>query len=67
MKKRKVHLPEDESWGEQYRSRERPEEAAILPVQEGPRRVRDTGTRASAKTTLSRGVEAAREGPEREF
>ena len=34
----------------------------VLSVQEAPRRVRDTGTRASLKRTLSRGVEAAREG-----
>ena len=32
------------------------------PVLEAPRRVRDTGTRASANRTLSRGVEAARDG-----
>ena len=31
-------------------------------VREAPRRVRDTGTRASDKRTLKREVEAAREG-----
>ena len=34
----------------------------VPPVLEVPRRVRDTGTRASAKRTLRRGVEAVREG-----
>ena len=34
----------------------------VLLVLEAPRGVRDTGTRASAKRTLSRGVEAVREG-----
>ena len=33
----------------------------VPPVLEAPRRVRDTGTRASAKRTLGKGVEAARE------
>ena len=42
--------PEESSWCE------------VPPVQEAPRRVQDTGTRASGKKTLSRGVEAAREG-----
>ena len=45
---------------------EQPEgEAAVREVPPGleaPRRVRDTGTRVGAKRTLSRGVEAAREG-----
>ena len=34
----------------------------VLPVQEAPRRVRNTDTRTSVKRTLSEGVEAAREG-----
>ena len=34
----------------------------VLPVQEAPRRVRNTGTRANVKMSLSRAVEAAREG-----
>ena len=34
----------------------------MLPVQEAPRRVRSTGTRASVKKTLSRTMKAAREG-----
>ena len=34
----------------------------VPPVQEAPRRVQNTGTRASGKRTLSTGVEAAREG-----
>ena len=33
----------------------------VLPVQEAPGRVRNTGTRASVKRTQSRAVEAARE------
>ena len=45
---------------------EQPEgEAAVrevAPVQEAPRIVRDTGTSASVKRTLSRGVEVAKEG-----
>ena len=65
-KKRRVHLPKEESWWEQYRSRKSEGEAAgvreVPSVQEAPRRVRDTGTRASAKRTLSRDVEAASEG-----
>ena len=43
---------------------ESPEERQLVlevpPVQEAPRRVRDTGTRVSGKRTLNRGVEAAR-------
>ena len=34
----------------------------VLPVQEAPGRVQNTGTRASVKRTQSRAVEAAREG-----
>ena len=34
----------------------------VLPVPEAPRGGRGTGTRASAKRTLTRGVETAREG-----
>ena len=34
----------------------------VPPVQEAPRKVRDSGTRASRKRTLSRGMKAAREG-----
>ena len=34
----------------------------VLPVQEAPRRVQNTGTRASVKRTLSRAVEVVREG-----
>ena len=64
IKKRRVHLPEDESWGEQYRSRAPGGGDKVPPVQEAPRRVQDTGTRASGKRTLSRGVEAARETTE---
>ena len=44
---------------------ESPEEVAVPTVQEALRRVRDTGTRASGKRTLSRGVEAARAAPHR--
>ena len=58
---RRARLPEDESWGGQDRSRT-PGGCKVPPVMEAPRRVRDTGTRASAKRALSRGVEAAREG-----
>ena len=64
IRKRIVHLPEDESWGNNI-DQERPREARIReisPVQEAPRRVRDTDTRASDIRTLGRGVEAARKG-----
>ena len=62
IEKRRVHLPEDESWGNT--DQESPGEArvhGVSPVQEAPR-VRDTGIRVSGKRTLSRGVEATREG-----
>ena len=65
IKKRKVHHPEDERWGEQYRPKS-PKEmqpvGEVPPILEAPTRVRDTGTRAWAKRTSSKGVKAAREG-----
>ena len=65
IKERRVHLQEGENWGNNT-DQERPKEAAgtreVPPVQEAPRRVQNTGTRASGKRTLSTGVEAAREG-----
>ena len=72
IKERRVHLPEDDSWGnntDQESSEERQLVREIPPVQEAPRRVRGTGTRASDIRTLSRGVEAASEGApyERQF
>ena len=62
IKKRKDHLLEDESWWKQYRPRAPVGGSKVPPVQKAPRRVRDIGTRASDKRTLSRGVEVAREG-----
>ena len=45
---------------------ESPEERQLVlevsPIQEAPRRVRDTDTKVNVKRTLNRGVEAAREG-----
>ena len=60
------------SCSERYQSRkseERQRVGEVPPVLEVPRRVRDTGTKASGKRTLSAGVEAAREGApyDREF
>ena len=42
--------------------KERQRVREVPPIQEAPRRVQDTDTRASGKRTLSTGVEAAREG-----
>ena len=63
IKKRRVHLPEDESWGntDQKSLGGGRVVCEVSPVQEAPI-VRDTGTRVSGKRTLSRGVEATREG-----
>ena len=47
---------------DQESPKERQRVREVPPVQEASRRVRDTGTRASAKRTLSRGVEEPREG-----
>ena len=61
IKKRRVHLPKDESWGNTDQgSLGGARVCEVSPVQEAPR-VRDTGTRVSGKRTLSREVEATRE------
>ena len=62
IKERKVHYPAELKTISTKKARGRQLVREVPPVQEAPRRVRDTGARASVKRTLIRGVEAAREG-----
>ena len=58
---RRVHDPEELETVPIKRVRRRELVREVPPVREAPRRVQDTGTRASYKRMLSREVEAARE------
>ena len=62
IEERRVHHPEELETMPIKKSRRRQLVREVPTVQNAPKRVQDTGIRASGKRTLSMGVEAAREG-----
>ena len=64
IKEQKVHHPEELEIFPIKKARRRQLVCEVPLVQEAPTRVQDTGTRASGKRTLSKGVEAAKGTPQ---